>query len=489
MKKFVIVLSILVLNAFVGFSQIKFFKIYTNNGYDYGEGVVELSDSTYLVTGSSSSFSDSPAQAFLLKLDQNGDYLWSRNYGGTESDWGRRVLNWNDSIFYVVGYSNSLGSGSYNPYLVKTDKDGNELLQKHYNHQGWDKINDALFTSDSMIYMVGETTGTSNGDHNFYILKTDHNGDTLWTRNFGSSGEDALQSIQQYDANTFYAVGNQFNADSSFSKGAVIKFDGDGNILYDKEFGPNGNYYLNDFYIRAGSIHAVGNRIIPVTNEIDEYRVKVSLAGSLQWEASDISQGSSIYDHVMPYGTGGKIFMSSHFNTQYSVAGSYDAAITRFYDNLIWDAAYTTVGFPGDDKNEEVALTNDESVVVVGYMTIEGMGGSSVYVYKVGPNADFPVINLVDITSNDINSLVAINEIESEVKGFSMYPNPTSGDVFFSTNEQLSLRVFDVQGRKSIDVKIDNGSSLQTSDWQKGIYFMHVSDEIGNSSAFKLIVR
>ena len=138
---------------------------------------------------------------------------------------------------------------------------------------------------------------------------------------------------------------------------------------------------------------------------------------------------------------------------KYSVAGSYDAAITRFYDNLIWDAAYTTVGFPGDDKNEEVALTNDESVVVVGYMTIEGMGGSSVYVYKVGPNADFPVINLVDITSNDINSLVAINEIESEVKGFSMYPNPTSGDVLFSTNEQLSLRVFDVQGRKSIDVK------------------------------------
>lgn len=86
---------------------------------------------------------------------------------------------------------------------MKTDKDGNELLQKHYNHAGWDKINDALFTSDSMIYMVGETAGTTNGDNNYYIIKTDKNGDTLWTRNFGSSGEDALQSIQQYDANTF----------------------------------------------------------------------------------------------------------------------------------------------------------------------------------------------------------------------------------------------------------------------------------------------
>lgn len=64
MKKLIVLLSVLLLNAFLGFSQVKFFKIYTNDGYDYGEGVVQLSDSSYLVTGSSSSFSDSPAQAF-----------------------------------------------------------------------------------------------------------------------------------------------------------------------------------------------------------------------------------------------------------------------------------------------------------------------------------------------------------------------------------------------------------------------------------------
>src|SRR5574343_20917 len=489
MRNLVVLLSVFLLNGFLGFSQVKFFKIYTNDGYDYGEGVVQLIDSSYLVTGSSSSFSDSPAQAFLLKLDKNGDYVWSRNYGGTESDWGRRVLNWNDSIFYITGYSNSLGTGSYNAYLVKTDKDGNELLQKHYNHSGWDKINDALFTSDSMIYMVGETAGTTNGDNNYYIIKTDKNGDTLWTRNFGSIGEDALQSIHQFDANIFYAVGHKYNVDSTYSKGVLVKFDKEGNVLLEKEFGPNGAYQLYDFYFRFGTIYAVGKRQLPQSNEIDEYRVQMSYSGAVLWEASDQSSGTTIYDHVMPYGTGGKIFVSSHFNTQYSVAGSYDASITRFYDNLIWDAAFVSVGFPGEDKNEEVAMTNDESVVVVGYMTMPGMGGSSIFVYKVGPNADFPSINYSEITANDINSLVNVDEVDTDIKGLTVYPNPTSGLINFKTNATLVMQVIDINGRLVGEYEIESGSSIDTQSWLKGVYFLNLSDEQGHSKHLKLIVQ
>lgn len=489
MRKLVIVLTVLLLNAFVGFGQVKFFKIYTNDGYDYGEGVVQLSDSSYLVTGSSSSFSDSPSQAFLLKLDKNGDYVWSRNYGGTESDWGKRVLNWNDSIFYITGYSNSLGTGSYNAYLVKTDKDGNELVQKHYNHPGWDKVNDALFTADSMIYMVGETTGTTNGDQNFYIIKTDKNGDTLWTRNFGSAGEDGLQSIHQFDANTFYAVGHKYNVDSTYSKGVLVKFDKDGNVLLEKEFGPNGSYELYDFYFRFGTIYAVGKRQLPQSDEIDEYRVQMSYAGAVLWEASDQSSGTTIYDHVMPYGTGGKVFLSSFHNNELSASSSFDADITRFYDNLIWDAAFCSVGFPGEDRNEELALTNDEGVVVVGYMTMPGMGGSSVFVYKVGPNADFPTINLNDISSNEIYDLVNINEENSDFSDFTVFPNPTSGLVQFKSNQERTIQLVDLNGRMLGEYRIENGSTIEASSFTKGMYYLRVIQENKIVKSIKLCIH
>lgn len=488
MRKLIALLGILSLHAFVGFGQTKFFKIYTNNGYDYGEGVVQLSDSSYMVTGSSSSFSDSPAQVFLLKLDQNGNYVWSRNYGGTENDWGRRVLNWNDSIFYLVGYSNSLGSGSYNLFMVKTDKDGNELMQKQYNHPGWDKVNDALFTADSSIYMVGETTGTTDGDQNFYLVRTDKNGDTLWTRNFGSSGTDGLESIHQLDANTFFAVGHKYNADSTFSKGVLVKFDQNGTILLEKEFGPNGSYHLFDFYFRFGTIYAVGKRQLPNSDEVDEYRVQMNYNGDLLWQESDVSTGTTIYDHVMPYGTGGKVFLSSFHNNQLSASSSFDADITRFYDNLVWDVAFCSVGFPGEDKNEEISLTNDEGVVVVGYMTMPGMGGSSVFVYKIGPNADFPVINLNDISDNEIYNLVNIEDLETDLSEFVAYPNPTTGKLQFKSNEERTIQLVDLNGRMFGEYDIENGSTIDVSSFTKGLYYLRVVQENKVLKSVKLCI-
>ena len=261
MRQLIIITSFLFL-TFISFGQIKFFKIFTDNGYDFGQGIVELSDSSYLLTGSSSSYGDSPSQVFLMNLDSLGTVQWSKNFGGSESDWGRRVLNWNDSIFYVAGYSNSLGSGSYNYYLVKTDEYGNQISERHYNHPGWEKLNDAILTADSSIYMVGETTGTAIGDKNIFIVKTDFNGDTLWTRNFGSSGEDAAKSIRQYNDTTFFIVGEMYNSDSTLTKGAIIKLYANGNIEWIKQYGLDGNYSLSDFFFDGTTINAVGVRLV-----------------------------------------------------------------------------------------------------------------------------------------------------------------------------------------------------------------------------------
>ena len=69
-------------------AQIQFYRAYSGNGYDRAYGVAQLLDSGYLVTGSSSSFEEAPSQAFLLRLDKYGDFVWSRAYGGPEFEEG-----------------------------------------------------------------------------------------------------------------------------------------------------------------------------------------------------------------------------------------------------------------------------------------------------------------------------------------------------------------------------------------------------------------
>ena len=82
-------------------SQVKFYELFTNNGYDFGQGITQLEDSSYVVTGSSSSFVEGASQAFLLKIDKFGTYKWSASYGGIESEGGRRVLYKKNVGFYL----------------------------------------------------------------------------------------------------------------------------------------------------------------------------------------------------------------------------------------------------------------------------------------------------------------------------------------------------------------------------------------------------
>ena len=60
--------------SLLSYGQNSFFKLYSGSGYDRGEGIVQLEDSSYVITGSSSSWSES-SQAFLLKIDAEGNEL------------------------------------------------------------------------------------------------------------------------------------------------------------------------------------------------------------------------------------------------------------------------------------------------------------------------------------------------------------------------------------------------------------------------------
>ena len=132
MKRIKLILFfVLTLASFSVKSQIAFFKAYSDNGYDKGEGIVQLQDSSYLVTGSSSSFSSS-SQAFILKVDSLGNRLWSKNFGGIETEKGRRIFHVPNDGIYVVGQTNSYANKFYDAYFFKTDEVGNLLYEKNY---------------------------------------------------------------------------------------------------------------------------------------------------------------------------------------------------------------------------------------------------------------------------------------------------------------------------------------------------------------------
>ena len=111
-------------------------KLYGGSNGDVAYSIQQTSDDGYIIAGYSSStdIADCVNQGsndfYLLRIDQNGNVLWNRMYGGSDSDIGRSVQNTAENGFLIAGYSLSTdipgttNSGLNDVYIIKVDENG-----------------------------------------------------------------------------------------------------------------------------------------------------------------------------------------------------------------------------------------------------------------------------------------------------------------------------------------------------------------------------
>lgn len=212
--------------------QKSFYKTYSGGPFDKGEGIVQLPDSAYAITGMSSSFVEGKSQAFITKLDSLGNRIWSRSYGGANSDRGRRIFYEQGVGFWVAGFSNSTSSGDFDYYLFHTNEDGNLIWEKRFENTGWDRLWDAIRLDDGSFLLAGQAQA-NNGSSNGYLLKTDANGEVLWTHFIDSPEDDIIYTIENFTDTTFLIAGQQMSSDTGLPSAFIRCMDFDGQTVWE----------------------------------------------------------------------------------------------------------------------------------------------------------------------------------------------------------------------------------------------------------------
>ena len=469
--------------SLLSYGQNNFFKMYSGSGYDRGEGIVQLEDSSYVVTGSSSSWGES-SQAFLLKIDTVGNYLWSQSYGGPESEAGKRVLYNADLGFYIAGFSNSFGSGDFDAYLVKTDLNGNKLWEKTYGKPSdWERINDAIWTKDSTILMVGEVQATNGAASDILIIHADKNGDTLWTKTFGSIGEDRANTIISVQDSLFMIGGEMFIPDSNLVKGFILKMNTAGDIIWqDTITDLAGKYGVTDLSLGVNVIYAVGFREINPEN-FDDYAGKFDINGTLifQYTKQDLVQiESNYFSEVLFLPSQNKIAITYRtFNPGFE-GQDYDIVIANFDGfDLGWLDQFRTINNEGLDENSQLLATNDGTYVTVGTNSSTGLfentsnGGSHIYVMKVGANNVFPITYNV----NTLNQLVEIESLGSTIQA-KISPNPFNEEITISLSSEIPIQgiIYNALLEEVLKFDIFGETTIETSNLSPGAYFVKLGD-------------
>ncbi|CAN5447107.1 hypothetical protein BH11BAC1_BH11BAC1_03350 [soil metagenome] len=157
--------------------------------------VTQTSDSGYLVAGTSR-YINNWYSLYLVKLDSSGNFMWSKMYNTDpykSKCFVSRVLQTQDGGYILNGSSNALGQPLTDVMLLKLDSAGNILWQKVYEGNDSEFGNDIYEDGNTGFIICGQTASTSaSGYYDAMLMKTDLNGNLLWTKAYGVNDSDEV---------------------------------------------------------------------------------------------------------------------------------------------------------------------------------------------------------------------------------------------------------------------------------------------------------
>ena len=118
-----------------------------------------------VVAGSTETFGAGKRDVWVLKLDKDGDIVWQKAYGGKNNDEAHSVAIDEDRNIVVAGSTETFGAGKSDVWVLKLNEYGDALWQRTYGGEGDDFAEDVTVDDDGNIVVVGSTETFSAGDY------------------------------------------------------------------------------------------------------------------------------------------------------------------------------------------------------------------------------------------------------------------------------------------------------------------------------------
>ncbi|CAN5482620.1 hypothetical protein BH11BAC1_BH11BAC1_09160 [soil metagenome] len=186
-------------------------------------------DGGFIAAGSIQNTNTQDVDAFLFKTDSMGNIQWAKGFGDVGYDYAQQIEVTNDSGFIMAAVTYSFGAGLADYYVIKTDSFGNPLWSKTYGGASDDRSESIRQTDDGGYLISGESASFSFGNFDVYMIRTDSNGDTLWTKTVNGLENNEAYSMVLTEDSGFAIAGTYF---SQFSNNDVffLKADASGSM-------------------------------------------------------------------------------------------------------------------------------------------------------------------------------------------------------------------------------------------------------------------
>ncbi len=261
---------------------------------EYANAVQRLNGGDLVIVGTSGSYGVGIHDYWVIRLDDAGNVLWQQTYGGTQHNHAFAIQETSDLGFIVVGETTSFGAGNRDAWVVRLDANGNVLWQTVYGRSGWDIARGVAETTDGGFVFVGYTSSSGAGNWDVWAVKVDAGGGIVWQRTFGGAAADLGWAVQATDDGGVILAGET----GSFGGGAdfwVVKLAANGAVDWQKRYGGAGVDIARALartgdggYLVAGETGSFG------AGGRDIWLLRLTAAGGIAWQRSYGGPGDEI---------------------------------------------------------------------------------------------------------------------------------------------------------------------------------------------------
>lgn len=302
-------------------------------------------------------------------------------FGGAQEEFAYSFQNTDNNGFVVAGRTFSVGVGGWDSYITRMNANGDTLWFKTYGNTQYDEFQDVDTTSDGGFIAVGHTW-TNDWAGNVYVVRTDGNGTVVWSKEFGGSTglSDKGYSIRETSDGGFVICGTTATFGSGSDDVYVLKITSTGAVSWSAVIGTAGaneagrevQQTADGGYIVAGYTDGSG------TSFYDVYLIKLNAAGTVQWKKT---YGGSSYDfaYTVQQTTDGGFVLGATTNS--FGAGNWDAYLikTDASGTLQWSKTY---GMSGEDRVQCARQSNDGGYILCGRSSSFGAGSFDATLHK-----------------------------------------------------------------------------------------------------------
>ncbi|HLU84909.1 MAG TPA: T9SS type A sorting domain-containing protein [Vicingaceae bacterium] len=183
-------------------------KSYGGNDWDLAYDVIQTTDSGFAFCGETYNNTNGESDVYIVKTNLLGDTLWTRTIGGSLVDKGNSIIETTDSNLVIAGMTTTT-TDSVQMYMIKLTGSGGLIWNNAYGTTAYEEAHVIIEAANGDYVLGGVTTGfTPNNDKDFYMIRADSIGNTIWGNFFGQVGEEVIYDMVELANGSFFSTGH-----------------------------------------------------------------------------------------------------------------------------------------------------------------------------------------------------------------------------------------------------------------------------------------